>query len=392
MKNINIKNVLVYSFLIIYIIVFSILLIDSKKFDYNYIVNPLFWMNMFIFSLILNYSEKRRLRAKTEKTQTVLIITMLYLFIYFFLGIFFGYERSPYSHELISVIKNIWGFVIIIFFQEYIREAMLPSGKHKMFNYILIVLIFTCAEISFYKIGDNFVDLEAGFQYISSFILPVLVKNILFTYLAVVGGYGCNLCYRIPVILTTLFMPLFPNLEWFIVAIIDLLVPFITFLFINYIQERRMLRDSRRVIRKSNPIKQAPFIIFLLIFVAFVAGILTYMPVAIMSNSMADLIKRGDVVVVKKIKDEEKENLRINDIIEYKLDTYIVVHRIVDIKKTTKGEIYFITKGDHNNANDIKPVYKDQIISIVQFKVPKIGYAAVLLNEIFNKTKVEVET
>lgn len=391
MKSISKKVLLLYFIMILYVVVSSLLLSKGINIHYNYFVNPLAWMILFIVSFFITYSEQRRLKAKTEKTQTVLIITMIYLVIYFILGLFFGYTKSPYSHTILSIFKNIWGFVTIIFFQEYVRESMLPLGKKKFIWYVIIIVFFSCAEINFYNFSTNFVNLEKGFQFICTMLVPIFVRNILFTYLSAVGGYGCNLSYRIPIILTNLIMPLFPDLVWFVGAIIDLLVPFVVFLSINYIQERKILRDSRKQIRKHNPVRQAPFIICLLLFVAFVSGVFTYMPVAIMSNSMSDLIKRGDVVVVQKIKQEEIKKLKINDIIEYKLDNYSVVHRIIEIKKTSDG-LVFTTKGDHNNVKDLKPVTPDQIVSIVRLKIPKIGYPAVLLSELFSKKNVGVET
>ena len=79
------------------------------------------------------------------------------------------------------------------------------------------------------------------------------------------------------------------------------------------------------------------------------------------------------------------------DIIEYKLGSNVIIHRIIKIEKTNDGEVRYITKGDNNNAADNKYVLEDQILAKVKFKIPVIGYPIVLLNEFFENTKPDVE-
>ena len=94
---------------------------------------------------------------------------------------------------------------------------------------------------------------------------------------------------------------------------------------------------------------------------------------------------------IENITKEEISNLKINDIIKYRLGNHTIVHRIVKIKEE-KGEKVFITKGDNNNAVDQEVVHIDQVMGIVRFKIPKIGYPTVWLSEFFDKTRPDVET
>ena len=91
---------------------------------------------------------------------------------------------------------------------------------------------------------------------------------------------------------------------------------------------------------------------------------------------MEPKISKGDVVVV----DKEFTNLKIGDILAYKYNGKVVVHRVYKIINT--NEEYFIyTKGDANNDYDKYKITKDMFIGVVKFKVPLIGYPTVLLNE-----------
>lgn len=383
-------NILISIFILTYLITGPFYLLSNLGSIYTFYVNPLFWFILFIFTFIVNYSKKIRILSKKEKMQNILAIVLVYLIIYYASGFVFGYVRSPYSHKLLPFMKNMIAFVSIIFFQEYVRQSLLPSRQLKWYNYLFIILIFSISDLNLYSIGDNFNSLESAFEYICTFIIPTLAKNWLFTYLAFVGGYKCNLLYRIPISVTTYVIPLFPNLSWFIEAAFNLILPFIIFLNINFIQEKLVKDNSRRRLRKSNPIKQIPTIVCLLFFICFVAGIFTYMPVAVMSNSMSNLICRGDVVIVKKLSKEDIYNLKVNEIIQYKYDSHVVIHRIIKIIDND-GERLFVTKGDYNSTPDKEPVKVEQVVGVVNIKVPLIGYPAVWFSETIKNLKPEIE-
>lgn len=391
MKRINIKVVLLYLLIMLYISFVSILYVDKIISKYNILINPISWFIFFLISIYVFKDTKLREKAKTDKIQTIFIIVLLYLIFYFVSGLFFGYSKSPYSHTLISIIKNLWSFLVIIIFKEYTRYCLCNNCSKSRLFYILVTILFILTDISFYNIESNFVSGESAFKYISSVIIPLIAENALFTYLTIVCGYEAVLAYRLPMMFANIMLPIFPDLNWFIITLYKLVLSFVCFLSINYIQTKKIERISRRRIRKQNPIKNIPFIITLFIFVGFIAGFFKYMPIAVMSNSMAKLINRGDLVVVEKLNSQEKKNLKQYDIIEYKLGSNVIIHRIIKIEKTNDGEVRYITKGDNNNAADNKYVLEDQILAKVKFKIPVIGYPIVLLNEFFENTKPDVE-
>ena len=72
------KNTLIlYILVILYTFIGIVLQINNQMSYYNLIINPIMWILIFGFAIYTGYSEKKRLKAKTEKTQTVLIITMI---------------------------------------------------------------------------------------------------------------------------------------------------------------------------------------------------------------------------------------------------------------------------------------------------------------------------
>ena len=115
----------------------------------------------------------------------------------------------------------------------------------------------------------------------------------------------------------------------------------------------------------------------------FALGLFPIKPISIATGSMEDELFTGDIAIIKKCK---ANNVNVGDIIEYKMDGYTVVHRIVE-KKQKNGDFFFITKGDKNNSPDKDEVKENQLIGKVIFKIKYLGYPALW----FNKLKTEEE-
>jgi signal peptidase len=107
----------------------------------------------------------------------------------------------------------------------------------------------------------------------------------------------------------------------------------------------------------------------------FFLGVFPIKSSAILTESMKPIINPGDMVIIEKC---DINQIKENDIIQYKVKDYTVVHRVIKIN-FDKTEI--ITKGDNNNNID-KPVSKDQIIGKIRFKIPYIGYPTYIFRKL----------
>lgn len=96
----------------------------------------------------------------------------------------------------------------------------------------------------------------------------------------------------------------------------------------------------------------------------------TDVPLAIVEgNSMLPTFHDGDIILVIGVKPSD---LHVSDIIIYKLNGKLIVHRIIDIE-IRNGKYIFITKGD-NNFNPDPPVSEDQVVGrVVGILIPRIG-------------------
>jgi signal peptidase len=98
------------------------------------------------------------------------------------------------------------------------------------------------------------------------------------------------------------------------------------------------------------------------------------------SGSMTPSILKGDVVVIEKL-DKKFEDLKVGQVIAYKKDKIIVVHRLYNIVKVD-GEYFFYTKGDNNDFVDNYKITEDMVIGEVNVRIPFIGYPTVWLNNL----------
>lgn len=103
-------------------------------------------------------------------------------------------------------------------------------------------------------------------------------------------------------------------------------------------------------------------------------GIKTYV---IVSGSMQPEYDIGDIVIVKKV---EEEDIKKDDVISYRNGQTVVTHRVIE-ENEVNNKKQFKTKGDNNNTEDIHEVTIDLIEGKVVGKVSKIGKLSIMLQD-----------
>ena len=376
------KSLILGALLLVYLIISSTLIVPSKVPFYNELVNPIMWIAICVVAVMLSKDSILRFKDESNKTQSLLIVMMIYIILYFLLGLLFGYQRTPYSKNILSIITNIWSFGGIIIFQEIIRSAMVKVEHKKILNFVIIVILFTLVNMSFNNFADHFTNVKETFIYVVATLIPLIVMQGILTYLAYIGGARLPIIYRLFVAMPEFIAPILPNLDWFVTAVIGLCLPLAVFIYLNYVHVKKEEGFSRRESKKYNPVVYIPLFIFIGVVAGFVIGLFKYQPIAVLSGSMSPTFDRGDAVVVRKLTTAEKDALKKGDIIQYASGKQYVVHRITDIDNDAYGNRIFITKGDHNNGKDLNPVSYDQIVGKVSFTIKYIGYPSVWLSGI----------
>lgn len=383
MRYLNKKVVALYAVIIAFLIGRVFIFSGSIVSKYTSLCNPLFWLFMAILSYLVARDEpSQKMRNKYDITQSIVIIVIIYCMIYFSLGLVFGYERSPYSHEVVAILKNLWTFISVIVFQEFTRYQLVKLSPKKIGYYALITALFIIAEIDFWNFSSNFSNNVEFFKYMSQTIVPLIVTNCLFTYLSIMSANLPATIYRCLLMLMTILLPIFPALNWLIKAMMEIVLVIIASLYVNYVDIKSSRIMTRRQVKKESVVSYIPFVIVLVVLVCFISGTFKYQPIAVLSNSMLPTFARGDAVIMKKIDKKDLKKLKKGTILYYSKEGRLIVHRIVSVKHTDDGKVEVTTKGDNNNANDPWVITEDDMIGTVSFMIPYIGYPSVWVNEL----------
>ena len=388
------KSKLVTTIIILIILIYGLL--SNLRFVYGlnglylYIINPIFWI---IFCVVLFFAlgklyTNTKLRKKIIQYTTV--ATLTYLIVYMLSGLFVTFGENPYSTTLKGLIINFWSLGIPIFAKEYIRYKLINNvyDRDKVKFAILISAVYIIIDIQYTSFIGQTVATLTIVKYISQVIIPNIAKNVLFSYIAIQGDYLPAILYQLVTNLYYWVSPILPNSPWAMTAIIDTVIPIILFLYIRYEKVKLVPQKDRRMVIDTNPGSVIPLVITIVLVIWFALGIFPVKPIAIATGSMEKEICVGDVAIIKKC---NSNDVNVGDIIEYQMEGYTVVHRIIE-KRQNNGKFSFITKGDNNNTPDRDEVKEDQLIGKVIFKIKYIGYPAIWMHLLQDEEQmVEVE-
>ncbi|CAM6082757.1 unnamed protein product [Calypogeia fissa] len=111
--------------------------------------------------------------------------------------------------------------------------------------------------------------------------------------------------------------------------------------------------------------------------------------VVVLSASMEPAFKKGDVVFLH----NSKRPIEVGEIVVYQLPgrEIPIIHRVVSLHEKTDGGVELLTKGDHNNVNDLgiygdsvpglRWLEREQIIGRAVGLLPSVGWATLILQE-----------
>ena len=376
------KSKLVTSIIVVIILIYGILANTNIVFNiyglFLYIINPIFWIvlsGVLYFSIAKIYTNTK-LRKKIIQYTTVAVLT--YLVIYLLSGLFVTFGNNPYNTTLKGLIINFWILGVPIFAKEYIRYKLINNvyDRDKMNFAIFISIVYVLIDIEYARlIGQNVATLTI-IKYCAQVIAPSIAKNILFSYIAIQGDFVSSIIYQLITNLYYWISPILPNSPWAMSSIIDTVIPIILCLYIRYEKVKLTPKKDRRMIIDTNPGSIIPLVISIVLVIWFALGVFPIKPIAIATGSMEKEICVGDVAIIQKCKGDD---VNVGDIIEYQMEGYTVIHRIIE-KKQENGEFHFVTKGDNNISPDNEIVRENQLIGKVIFKIKYIGYPAIWMH------------
>ena len=381
-KNINI---IILAIICIYSLFSQFYLLKLGNY-YTYVINPLFFAVLaFVTNLLIGSSYKSGEFKKTINIY-VGIAAVIYIFFYLLSGVFVTYGNNPYNITIKGLLFNLYSIGFVIFTREFIRyKLMSNSNKDDKNIFILIVAAFSLLEL-FQSIMVKDINFYYIFKLLFMNIIPIIIKNSLFTYTAKYSNHIPAIMYELIINLVLWISPVLPNLPWIYIAVVDSLFPLILVYYLKYEISKKDKRHIFKMQKSANPKSFLKVAVLVVLIIFFALGIFPIKPIGIATGSMYPNLCVGDMALVLKC---SAKDVKVGDVIEYKRKDFSVIHRVIDMY-IKEEKIYLITRGDNNTVEDAEPVTEEQVQGKVISRIPYIAYPTIWMNQ-DKKADVDIE-
>ena len=336
---------------------------------------------IFIFMYNIFGMERGNKKIKTITIETILIVILLYILFSMLIGLFIGFSENPILINLKSIFKNTFFIIIIILLTEMIRYIIAKRCCNtSIYPLVITTILFIIFDMLFLV---NFFSNYTFFISLTTTIIPIIFRNILFSYLAYHVSFIPNFILRLFYAIYSYIFPILPNYNDYFISLINIFIPYLIYLLtsnnINYYEKTKI---SRNVNKKFWYLTIVVWFLLLMLII-LITGLFKYQIMAIGSYSMTPNINYGDAVVFEKVRGNYLD-LEKNDIIVFNYEGEVVVHRIVKIENIN-NDVVIETKGDNNKKKDKFKLSKKNVIGKVKFRIRFIGLPTVSLQEMFSK-------
>lgn len=332
-------------------------------------------LTIFIFG-----KKKNRKLYEKDVILNICIYAISYYLIIYLSGIFIGFLRSGYSLQPMVIVSNMLPVIIGIVLTELYRYQIVEHGRNNKFLIVLSFVICTFIDVKLISYAYDLETLSGIIKLVYMAILPLISKNILLTYMSYKFGYRPCIIYRAFMELPVYILPIVPKIDDYFSTIIDLIFPaLILYLIYREFRVKRGSVDVRGKIKHNRLISVVSIALIILV-ITLTSGLFKYYALAIGSESMEPKIRKGDLVIVRKMNKDEFHNFKLGEVLVYKHNDMVVVHRIVKIIHNDDN-YYFRTKGDNNSSEDMWTIDERAVIGEAVLKIPYIGIPTVWLSE-----------
>lgn len=347
-----------------------------------YIIKPVFFILLSIITVSI--FNKKNIFNMYDKSliYSSLMIAVSQISFLIFIGVIMGLGKSPYSFAPISIVFNVLLFSSRIIGTEFSRTALVNSARRKkaleaVYIYAIIFTLFELSYVSFTGITG----LRGLVTFMGSKVIPTLTKNILASYLALLGTASCSIAYLLPIEAFWWLSPVLPNIEWIMMSLVATMFPIVGYLFLDINQSpyrlwRKGLITRREVARRDMTESKEWIVVLILGVVVFwgSTGLLGFQPRIVASGSMRPSLEVGDLVIAVPT---PTQNIEVGDVVLFITESgsIPIIHRVIEIE-TDGNEYMFVTKGDANNAPD-DPIFPADKVFKLAYTVPYVGWFSI---------------
>jgi signal peptidase len=323
----------------------------------------------------------RRSADGAAASQIVVVYVLFYLVLIYLLGLVTGFLQNGYSSALGVMVRNVLPVIGVAVLSELWRYALVKRiGDHRLALVGVAVLFYLLNILAGIGSYDLSLPVEL-YEMIGQLVLGGAAMSALLTFVAWKSDFRPTLIYVLVMAIYPVALPILPDLGPFIYSVLAIMLPTLLFIRFNeFFVTKRAIPTRQK--RSGRLLMSLPAVVGLGVVVILVSGIFRYWAMAIGSDSMLPEIGTGDVVVIDKGYGEA-ENLEVGSVLAFRRDGRVIAHRLLAIKQDSNG-LKFQTKGDNNDNDDAWLVRLDDIVGVVRWKIPLIGWPTVWLDRMMS--------
>lgn len=318
---------------------------------------------------------------KKEVTKYMITFAIIYIALYYVLGIYVGFYKSTYTFGFDTLFKYIIPIILIIISSEIIRnEFLMCKSKFSILNTLLFSVVI---DLVVYVNVYNLFDKEEFLQALGYIFFASIISNILYNYLSNKFGIVPNIAYRIIISIYVYIIPIVPDVYIYFKSVCRMVYPLIIYIVLRSVYEKNKTIE-KNTSKSIRFISTAIVIVFMTVLSILISCKFKYGMLVIGSGSMTGTIDKGDAIIYKSSNNikEAKEG----DIILFEVGNKIVIHRVVKVMDIN-DEIRLYTKGDNNMQQDPGYVTNKEYKGQVVLKIRKIGMPTIWVNDFFKELK-----
>lgn len=309
-------------------------------------------------------------------------IGALYLMGYYVSGLFVGFTRTGYGLKADIIFDLTIPIGVIIVCTELIRYVLCAQKNRlaSIFAYLICLLgdVLICSTLV------GMANFAIFMEVVGHTLFPGLLYNLLYNYLSLRYGWRPNLVFRGLTVWAFYLIPYGSAISYSLLGFVNLMLPIAIYYFIDALFEKKRryaLNNTSRFSRITSKVLTVLALIFMIGTVMLVSNHFHYGAYVIATESMTGELNKGDVAICERYEDQF---IPEGQVIVFEKNNSVVVHRVVEIKIINRITQYY-TQGDANEDLDTGFITDAEILGLVNYKVPYLGYPTLWLRSLFNR-------
>lgn len=330
------------------------------------------------------FIKKRTALSLNSSTVLLLMGVMgaLYLMAYYVSGLFVGFTKTGYGLKPDVIFSLTLPIAAILVASELIRYVLCAQKDRAAtaFAYVICLTgdVLICSTLAGITSFAAFMDV------VGLTLFPGLLYNLLYNYLSLRYGWKPNLLFRALTVWAFYLIPYGSAVSDSLVAFVNLMAPIGIYFFIDALFEKKRryaLQKTSRFSRIASKVLTVLVLVIMIGTVMLVSNHFYYGAYVIATPSMTGELNQGDVAICERYEDQL---ITEGQVIVFKQNKSVVVHRVVDIQ-IINGITRYYTKGDANEDMDAGFITDANILGLVNYKLPLLGYPTLWMRSLFDR-------